>query len=261
MLGYLGGTTSLATLVDDPPHSLVVQSYKARELEGAVVNADGWGAAWYLPDDAEPVLYRSTLPIWADVNRTHLGRAARSAAFLAAVRSATDPLGISAANTQPFAHGPLTFLHNGYVRDFSTTLLRPLREALTDATYSRVEGNTDSEHVFAALVDAYDRTEGPERLVNAVRATVQHVLRLAEQWDTRALLTLIVSDGEQLVATRTAVGGNPPSLYVLSEPTPELNGVVLASEPLDESPSWQAVAPHSLVIATRGMPPSLSELP
>ena len=51
MLGYLGRARALSTLLDDPPHSLLVQSYKAKELEGAVVNADGWGAAWYAAEE------------------------------------------------------------------------------------------------------------------------------------------------------------------------------------------------------------------
>ena len=251
MLGYLGRARALSTLLDDPPHSLLVQSYKAKELEGAVVNADGWGAAWYAAEDPEPIVYRSTLPIWGDVNRTHIGRAARSTSLLAAVRSATDPLSISAANTQPFAHGSMTFLHNGYIRDFPSTLLRPMREALSPETYARVEGNTDSEHVFAALVDAVSGS-----LDDAIRTTTERILSLARAADTRALLTLIVSDGEVMVGARTAVNGNPPSLYLREDD----DGVTLASEPLDESRSWRAVPPKTLVVAARGAPFRQEEL-
>jgi len=46
MLGYLGAPAALGELVEEPPHSLVVQSWAARELVGAVVSADGWGASW-----------------------------------------------------------------------------------------------------------------------------------------------------------------------------------------------------------------------
>ena len=102
MLGYLGRARALSTLLDDPPHSLLVQSYKAKELEGAVVNADGWGAAWYAAEDPEPIVYRSTLPIWGDVNRTHIGRAARSTSLLAAVRRALRDRDVVIACSAPF---------------------------------------------------------------------------------------------------------------------------------------------------------------
>ncbi len=170
MLGYLGEPIALRALIDAPPHSLEKQSYLAREMQGATVNADGWGASWYLDGDPEACVYRCTLPIWADVNREHLGRAIRSRCLLAAVRSATDPLGLSHANTQPFAAGSLSFVHNGYVRDFDRAIARPLRSSLSDEQYARLRGSTDSEHVFAVLLDEYAAVDRRARGASAGRA-------------------------------------------------------------------------------------------
>jgi glutamine amidotransferase len=243
LVAYLGLPANLHQLVDDAPHSLAHQSYRARELETAVVCADGWGAAWYLPGDPVPCLYRSTAPIWGDVNRAHLGRAARSHCLLAAVRSATDPLSIAPANTQPFAWGPLAFLHNGYVADFAARVLRPLREQLSDARHRELAGSTDSEHLFALVVDAYERSRATapgERLAFALRDGVGALLTLVRELGVRALATVVLSDGDSVAALRLAEGGAPPSLYVQRTATERRPGSAIASEPLDDA-DWQLV--------------------
>ena len=69
MAGYVGPALRVGEIVSAPPHSLLVQSYRPREMESGTVNADGFGAALWL-DDAkpEPALYRTAAPIWADPN-------------------------------------------------------------------------------------------------------------------------------------------------------------------------------------------------
>jgi ergothioneine biosynthesis protein EgtC len=235
MAGYLGPPRPLQSLVDDPPHSLERQSYAHREMRDTIVNADGWGAAWYLDGESAACTYRTPAPIWSDINRASLGRTIRSRCLLAAVRSATDPLGVSAANTQPFTAESLSFLHNGYLRGFRERLMRPLREGLSDPTYAAVRGDTDSEHIFATLLEAHRRQRN---LVSAVRDAVSHVLNLARQADTVALLTLMVADGSSLVGVRAATGAEPPTLYLNAA----TEGVRLASEALDTS-DWQLLAP------------------
>jgi glutamine amidotransferase len=255
MLGYLGRTATLASLVEAPPHSLERQSYEPK-LQSALVNADGWGAGWYLDGDPEPCLYRSTAPIWADVNRGHICRAARSGCMLAAVRSSTDPLSLSLANTQPFAAGRVAFLHNGFISAFDRKVARRLRESLGDESHERLRGNTDSEHVFAVLLDEYARFDpAPTRLADAVRGALSRVTELARQADTQALLTLLVSDGEQLVAARSSLGAEAPSLFLSAGPSPLAPGVVIASEPLDDSTAWTEVPTDTLLVVERGSPP------
>ncbi len=255
MIGYLGESATLASLVREPPHSLEKQSY-APKLQSAVVNADGWGAGWYLPGDPEPCLYRSTAPIWADVNCAHICRAARSGCMLAAVRSSTDPLSMSHANTQPFSADQLCYLHNGFIRDFDRKVARRLRAKLSDEQHERLRGNTDSEHVFALLLDEHAKLGGSaERLADAVRATLLEVMQLSRAADTEALLTLIVGDGKRLVAARAAVGAEAPSLFVLTGPSRLVPGTVVASEPLDDDPAWSKVPENVVLVFERGLPP------
>ena len=56
LLAYLGEPIPLEELIFKPEHSLVVQSYQPKELEFALLNADGFGLGWHHPDDiaAEP---------------------------------------------------------------------------------------------------------------------------------------------------------------------------------------------------------------
>lgn len=251
MLGYLGGPVRLAELIEQPPHSLERQSYAARELRGATVCADGWGAGFYVPDDELPCLYRSTLPIWADNNRSHLGRAIQTRNVLACVRSATDPLSVSVANTPPFSMGPLMLVHNGYIENFSTTLRRPLEALLSDEHYRQIRGRTDSEYLLANISDEYARLRDEPadlRLFSAVRKIVQRLLQLSEQAQTPGLFTLIVSDGRCMIALRSAYGDLPPTLYALPGPSPLAPGVLVASEPLDSSPDWRALDPGQAML-------------
>lgn len=269
MAGYVGTGSKLRALVDGSPHGLERQSWAPREMQGAVVNADGWGCAWYLRGELEPCVYRSSLPIWADANRFGLGRTISSSCLMAAVRSATDPLSHALANTQPFVHGPLCFLHNGYVKPFRESIQRRLRRSLGDEAYACVRGETDSEHYFALVVDEWLRAEpGERRAAVALEGATRRLLALTEEAGgvaliAAALVERAVSDplavresegatpGEgpaggsvdaganegvrtSLVVQRIAVGGSPPSLYVRSA----ADGWTFASEPLDLETGW-----------------------
>lgn len=250
LAGYLGEPLALAALSDEAPHALYRQSYAAKELESAVVCADGWGAAWYLPESDRACLYRSTLPIWADVNRADLGRTIRSHCLLAAVRSATDPSSIAHANTQPFASERVSVVHNGYVENFAPLLLGPLRAGLSTERHAEIRGNTDSEHLAALVFDEHARgapSSPGERLIAAVRRALSRFEELVSAARTKAILSLVVSDGERMAGVRAAIGGAPPSLYHCRRP----GGWLLASEPLDDHAAWTALSPRRLFVAER----------
>jgi glutamine amidotransferase len=75
LLAYLGPPLRLGSLLGGQEHSLVVQSYRPREMISGTVDADGFGVGWYIPEvDPTPVRYASTAPIWADANLESLGR-------------------------------------------------------------------------------------------------------------------------------------------------------------------------------------------
>lgn len=235
---YLGPDLGLREFLDAPPHSLARQSWDAREMASATVNADGWGVAWYA-DDGAPAVYRHTLPIWADGNVDALARSLSRRLWVANVRSATPGLGTDHANTQPFAGDGLLFTHNGFIQDFARTLRARIRAELDPAIEQSILGNTDSEYLFALV----RQQRGPlaERLGRA-RDLVSDWLGTCNQ--TTALLNMVVTDGRQLVALRSAVNAPAPSLYVHRA---WHGGAVVASEAFDDDPGWQAVVPESFV--------------
>lgn len=243
MVGYLGQPLPLAVLLDESPHGLERQSYAARELSTSVVSADGWGCSWYLPHDPEPCVYRSGLPIWADPNRLSLGRAIRSSCILSAVRSATDPLSHGIQNTQPFSYGTLSFLHNGYVLPFRGPVARQLRDGLGAAAYAHLRGETDSEHLFAVVIDEWLRASElavAHRMRAALERAVAKLRVLCEAHDARSLGSAVLSDGARMAFLRWSFGESEqraPSLYGRVTDS----ALIVASEPLDGASAYERI--------------------
>jgi glutamine amidotransferase len=105
-LAYLGPPRNLATLLLEPPHSLLRQSYAPTDMRcDAVVNADGFGAGWYPDGAATPIRYRRAIPIWTDTSFAALAGAVCSGAVLAAVRSATIGMPVTELACAPFTTG------------------------------------------------------------------------------------------------------------------------------------------------------------
>ena len=241
MLGYLGAPRSLSELLLAPPHSLEVQSYAPKEMAEAILNADGFGVAWYAAGRPEPARYRTVLPMWADENVGAMAGAIESSCVLAAVRSMTPGIGHGMANTQPFHEEQLTYLHNGYVHQFREGPLRAIRRSLGDRAYAAVRGTSDSEHLFALFLDAYD--ESPN-LTEALRESVARLDHLRD--GRRALVAVIVSDGRSVAALRQAFDGKAPTLYRRSEGADTL----FASEPLTPDATWELLPEAEISVVT-----------
>jgi len=256
MLGYLGPARPLRELVSQGAHSLLVQSYHPREMTSGTVNADGYGAALWLADgNPEPVLYRTNLPIWSDPNLVWMGERLRVRAALAAVRSATPGIGYELSNVQPFARGRLSFLHNGFITGFRGGPERALRERLGKAAYESITGTSDSEQIFALILDALDK--GAASLPLALRAGIKALDEVCRREERTAVASIILSDGENLLGCRWSRGLAPASLYV-SQRLPGAMGApavgsFVASEPIDVSEGadrahWREVPPGSLFV-------------
>lgn len=257
LLAYLGEPTPLGALISDPPHSLLKQSWLAKELVDAKVNADGWGAGVFLPGDSAPCVYVSTQPIWADVNRTHLGRALVSDSLVAAVRSATDPLSVAPANTQPFATEGLLFVHNGYVGGFRS-LRRRVLGALSEETLGGMKGVTDSEHLFALILEALGPRRDAGALLQAGARAIGQMSAWCREAGSEGHFSVVLSTQESMVAFRSSTGPTPPSLYLFESPS---GSTIISSEPLDGDPGWQPIPPGGAVVARLGAPPERVAIP
>jgi glutamine amidotransferase len=215
-LAWLGRPRTLASLVLDPPSSLLVQSYAPRRQRYGTVNADGWGVGFYVPGRAEPARWRSARPLWGEASFASVAPVVSSGCVLAAVRSATVGMPIEESAAAPFTDGRWLLSHNGRV---DRAVLPPARTA---------ESTVDSA-LLAALVF--------ERGAAALAATVREVAAA----DPAARLNLLLTDGARLLATTWG-----DTLSVLTTP----DGTALASEPWDDDPGWTDVPDRHLVEVT-----------
>lgn len=250
---YVGPPLALERFLLRPPHGLVEQAYKPREMVSATINADGFGFGWR-GEDGAPGVYTNPMPIWSDANLAHLGRALTSRMWIANVRSATRGLPVNQANTHPFLAGGLLFSHNGFVQDF-TAALRPMARAALAAEYeSAVGGTTDSEYLFALV-----RQEMADRPAeDALRA----VFARLDRWlgAGHALLNALLAETDRVVATRHALRHVSPSLYVGRDPDLFGEGWLVASEPLGAAAGWEPVPDGHLVVLEAGRAPRVEAL-
>ncbi|HMC35638.1 MAG TPA: class II glutamine amidotransferase, partial [Myxococcales bacterium] len=217
-----------------------------------VVNADGWGAAMWLDDGKpEPALYRSPQPIWADSNLGWIGDRLRLTAAVAAVRSATPGIAYDLSCVQPFVSGRIAFLHNGFITGWQRGPARMLREGLGDAAYQAVQGGSDSEGLFALVLDALE--QGAASLADAVRMALRRLEQICAKTDATAVATLLVCDGAVLVGARHAAGLAPASLYAAATPASARElAWCIASEPLWPDGRFQEVPVGQLAVARAG---------
>lgn len=247
LLGYLGDSIQLDRILFEPEHSLIVQSYKPNEMTAGLLNADGFGIGWYdTQKDSLPYAYKNLLPIWNDANLPQLGRYIQSKCYLGYVRSATSSLSVDMINCQPFSYQNLLFIHNGYIDDFRQTLYRPIRNNLNDFVYQRIEGTTDSEHIFALIVNELEENHGIS-LKQALYNAVGKLKTLSQPNNIGFSANIVLSNGKELTACRYSNREISPTLYYIKENIPySSNAVMIASEPMFAG-DWLSFPDHSII--------------
>jgi len=246
-MGYLGPPVQIDYLLYKPEHSLIVQSYQPQEMTSGVVNADGLGIGWYHPQrEIQPFTYKNTLPIWNDTNLPELSRYIESGCVLGYVRSATAGQALDLSNCQPFREDRLLFIHNGYISNFRKTLYRPIRDRLTDQIYQSINGTTDSEHIFALLINQLQANPN-HSIHQALQSTLLTLTELAREAQVSFCANAIATDGHQLVASRYAFGTNQPTLYWLRDDPTYPEAIMIASEPLFAG-TWNS-CPHNSILS------------
>ena len=141
---------------------------------------------------------------------------------------------------------------------------------LSQESFSIIEGSTDSEYIFALLLDAYKKySTDPDALLKATVDTVHLIQELVKPFDNQkgeTTLNLGITDGDQVICTRFSTGTKHLSLYYSPSLVfqKELNqwqqdktmdftsGTVIASEPLNGNRSeWTEVPKNHLVHITK----------
>lgn len=260
LLGYLGKPLQLDQILYQPEHSLIVQSYQPREMTAGVLNADGFGVGWYHPQqETNPYTYKNILPIWSDINLTQLSRYVESGCILASVRSATPPLAVDLSNCQPFTTEKLLFVHNGFIHNFRQTLYRAMRNELDNYTYELIQGSTDSEHIFALLINEL-RKDANLSLELGLKNSLNQLAQLAKAYTVYFSANIILSDGKKLVASRYANRTPIPTLYWLRDDPVFPDAVILASEPLFEG-NWNSCPERSIISVGEDLEVNIEPVP
>lgn len=238
-MAYVGPPVTLESLVLAPEHSLLHQSYKPKFQRHGVVNADGFGCGWYSDVRSEPAVYRRDKPIWSDRTFASIAGVIGSGGILAAVRDATTGSAVEESSTAPFTEGAWLFAHNGMFKGFDGPEGVGIRRTLSDRRTASVRGTSDSELLFALILDRMDEGAGPqEALIWCVG--------LCRKLSSGAF-NFLLTDGKAIHAT-----GCGDSLFVLEGGKRTPDGVVVASEPFDDDPAWKSVPEFSAVEGTGG---------
>lgn len=246
LLGYIGSSIQLDNLLYKPEHSLVVQSYLPKEMTAGLLNADGFGIGWHHPDKINlPYTYKNILPIWSDLNLLQITRYIETKCFVGYVRSATPGLFVDLINCQPFTNNNLLFIHNGYINNFRKTLYRPIRNLLNDFSYQSIQGNTDSEHIWA-LVLTYLQNNPECSVETALNNTLIELTDLAYLQQTDFSANIIISTGDRLIASRFSNRDHNPTLYWLRDDPMYPNAVIIASEPMFRG-NWNNCPENSII--------------
>ncbi len=273
LLAYMGTPIVIDKLLYQPKNSLVNQSISAREIEEPL-NGDGFGIGWYVPElHHEPVTFVSVNPAWSNRNLRNLAPKIRTECLIAHVRAASVGE-VSESNCHPFQYKNLLMMHNGGVENFSR-IKRRVREPLSDELYNWIKGQTDSEHLFAFLLNHLfsngHTLVTPETVMDAFEKMFTDLKKMMEEHEIRepAYLNMMVTNGKFFVATRyiTDPSQEPLTLYhseggryvvedgisYMVAPKDDDQAVLVVSEKLTEESHWTPIPPNHFVVVENSL--------
>ncbi|MEX0980128.1 MAG: class II glutamine amidotransferase [Gemmatimonadota bacterium] len=254
-VAYAGEPLSPAPLVFGGSHSLYRQSFLPREMLSGSVNADGYGIGWYR--DGRPVRVAEARPIWHDPDLRDLLSAVTSTNIVAFLRNATPGLPVDRAAVAPFLFERWSFGLNGFLANFRRSTMRTLHALLPDALYAELGGVSDSQALFLLVIA---RLQTGATATEALAQVVEIGLGAARDAGVSAQLNMVLSDGDDIVLSRTGSEEATNSLYLARGAALAPGGVVAASEPLDGESHWEAVPSHAMVCLVPGEEPDVMRL-
>jgi len=271
-IAYLGKPIMADELLLKPANSLVHQSYSAGEMP-EILNGDGFGIGWYVHSISDrPGLFRSITPAWSNTNLYHNAPLIRTNCLFAHIRAAT--VGAPTEdNTHPFSFDRFLMMHNGSIPQFQR-IKRKLLALLDDEVYLWIKGQTDSEHVFALLMQHIleMRGSGPRLTEDQIKQCFQKTFDVIQQLKVEAgtgdevsNFNLMVTNGRRIFGTRYS--SNPDkgtrTLYYstgtafhckdgvcrMERDGSKVESVLIVSEKLTDYENEWNVIPHNHFIA------------
>jgi glutamine amidotransferase len=193
-LAYIGAPVTLHEVLFAAPHSLCEQARHPRHQTSGSDNPHGWGVAWYERGANTPMRHRTVIPMWDDEQFAEPSRHTSATALLAAARLASPGATLTEAGNAPFVAGQWAFSLNGIVNDFRGGAGEALRAHIGAEAVAALEGDADTEVVFAIVRARLDAGDGPgEALATAVHEITEI---------TTGRLNLLLTDGSRVAATR-----------------------------------------------------------
>jgi predicted glutamine amidotransferase len=187
--------------------------------------------------------------------------------MLAHVRAASVG-DVSESNCHPFQYKNILMAHNGGIEEFSK-VKRSIREPLSDELYNWIKGQTDSEHIFAVVLNNLFKnhtTISPEAVADSFERTFRTLKKLMVDHEIKdpAYLNMVFTNGQFIVATRYVSDPKEEPLtmyhseggrYVVENgdtrmeaPQDNDNAVLVVSERLTDDKDWTMIPPNHLVI-------------
>jgi glutamine amidotransferase len=267
LMAYQGTPIIIDNLLYKPQNSLINQSINAKEIEEPL-NGDGFGMGWYAPDiSPEPATFVSVNPAWSNRNLRNLAPKIKTNCMLAHVRAATVGE-VSESNCHPFQYKDLVMAHNGGVEEFGK-IKRHLRAPLSDELYNWIKGQTDSEHIFAYLINhlvSHYKQITPDAVAESFEFTFKNIKKMMVDFGITeaAYFNMALTNGKFIVATRyvTDPKEDPLTLYHsegsryvvedgvtrLEAPADDDQAVLVVSEKLSDDKDWTMIPANHLVI-------------
>lgn len=267
LLAYKGTSIAIDELLYKPKNSLINQSINAKEIEEPL-NGDGFGIGWFTQEiSPEPATFVSLNPAWSNRNLRNLAPKIKTECLIAHVRAASVGE-VSESNCHPFQYKSLLMAHNGGVEEFSK-IKRELRAELSDELYNWIKGQTDSEHLFACIVNRILRehkTITTDAVMEAFEYTFTFVKKLMVKHGIQeaAYLNMVITNGQFIVATRwvsdpaeepLTLYHSEGSRYVVEDgithmmaPEDDDQAVLIVSEKLTDDSHWTMIPKNNFVI-------------
>ncbi len=127
------------------------------------VHSDGWGLSWYDDHEQLQLLKDSDAAFQSQAFMDGV-QSIHTDAFIGHLRWATPGFNLCLPNSHPFVYGSYAFAHNGLIGPQDA-----LEELISDDYQPALQGTTDSERYFLALLSAIDQVGTPV-------AGIQHLL-------------------------------------------------------------------------------------
>ena len=238
-IGYIGKKKSLYSILLEHDHSLIKLAYKPKEMNEAILNADGFGIGW-LKNNCLGV-YKNDLPIWNDLNLNYITKSISSELVVGNVRSATISENLGFTNTHPFQFDNLLFSHNGFISKFTDDTRHALKRFLDASYINKIKGRTDSELIFYLIIQYLKNT-------NDLKESIKKSIDVIKENSESSMLNFLVAThdkkgNKKLYATKVGINIKPPSLYYNLEKD---NNYIISSEKLNNN-NWKTIKNNNLI--------------